>query len=384
MPRLTSPHQELENKTKPHQNHTSSPVQSAFGHSPSLSTSSGRHLSSPVCYPSHYSSMENLSCSSPSRQLISPQRSNSASLVCHSPQRSYTSPQKTPPVDSQSSPPKINDSKHSFHGSPSHSYTPPQSSSSFSPFRTSTVSPVYGNSMMSSGYEGASTHHCRDPVAHRVGGCSCSNKHTLTQNILSSQLYALQLQQQHQLHQHQQHQQLQHQQHQQNLSQCQMYLNQLQLMAEELKMVQQGTLTPEQREIFNLYYKQILAQYQDASMCDYPSPNVAAAHMQMQMHLQYLQEQEKQQLKYLRVPYLPSAEADRLQSLFSHGSNAEQLQKLCANLAQQSEQSKEFSPENDVSQSVKDHVARLKQFMPIAQVLYQYIRTYYLIDFNGL
>lgn len=359
-PRLTSPHQQRDV-----QNISSSPKLSSF--SPS---SSGHRLPSPshqgATYFTHhrYGSMENLSSSSPSRQLLSPPRPSSTSKLSHSPQRpAYTSPCKTPPADGQSSPPKIVNCNLGYHSPASHSrqFTPPHSSPSFSPYRTTKLSPAHVNPMLGGnaykgGGLGAASNmlqslQCRDPAGHVTGACSCNSKHSLAQSTLSGHLYALQVQQQ----------QVQ----QKNLSQCQIYLNQLQLIAEQYKMVQQGKLTPEQVEQLNFYYKQIMHQYQEATtMCEYSS-NLAASQMQMQM-MQYLEEQEK--LKHLQL-----YEPERLQTFFTHApnvSNAEQLEKLCASLAQhKKDEVKEAGQDRDDS-SLKDHVAKLKRFMPIVQVLF--------------
>ena len=148
-----------------------------------------------------------------------------------------------------------------------------------------------------------------------------------------------------------------------------MYINQLQLMAEQLKAVQQGTITPEQRELLNMYYNQIVLQYQEASHGSQDIallPTTQQLQMQMQMQLKYLEDQEKQ--KYLRQPYLPSLEPEHLQAFLSHipqVSNAEHLQKLCASLVQQQELVKNEEKDN---KTVKDHVARLKRFIPNSQV----------------
>lgn len=370
-----------------------SPVQS-LGHP----SSSGHHLlspiSSPVRHPSRYSSMEDLLRTSPSRQHISPQRPSSASLIRPSPQRPYSSPQKTSPHvrpspgDRQLTPPNMIDPKHGLLGSPSHSnmrqFTPPHSSASLSPFRSSELGQVFGSPVVSS-YNGMAesavrecgvAHYCHDPAAHLIGACSCNSKQSISQSILTNQLYALQLQQQHHLHQQQQQQIKQHQ----NLSHCQMYISQLQFLAERLKSVQQGALTSEQREMLNLLYKHMLIQYQEANMSDFHSPTIAAAQLQMQMQLKYLEDQEKQ-MKYMRQPYLPSFEPEHLKSFFSHsafGSNAEHLQNLCASFSQQQhkQESKEVTKNFDQNiPTVKEHVARLKRFMPILQVKYNKLKN---------
>ena len=348
-------------------------------------------VTSPVHYQSPYNSHESLSNSSPSPQ-------NTSQRSFGSPQRSSPLPssgaalRSSPLIDSKISPPKILDHPQphfsSPHGPlsqtpPKRQFTPPSSSSRFSPLRPSKLSPVLSSPAMHCVSSSPSFSSLKpnkvfnSPAAHSHlslpnSGLSpgCLNP----ANVLASQVYALQLQQQRQL----QSQQLQQLQHEQILSYFHMQMNQLQQMADQLKSCQQGTLSHEQREMLNCYYSQIMSQYQQASLLKYHSAMASqdSALLSAEQQAQLVREQMQlkffsdQQLKQDSYKWLhTNQEKDQFQSMLSHMrqySNVDHLQKLYAEFTQN--KSKDSVQEKD-DYSIKDHVARLKMFIPNKQVI---------------
>lgn len=378
---------EHENSTKNIglQKSSTSPVRAPFHHSSPLRSP----ITSPALhYQSTYSSLESLSNSSPSPQNISPQRSFGSPRKS-SPLPSSSTLLRASPLQSNRSPPKILDHPQPHFSSPHHplnqtppkrQYTPPSSSSSFSPLRSNKLSPVLSSpsmhghiSLQNSGLSPScmsAAGHSHDP--HQLMGAFSHSTRQSPPNVLTSQLYALQLQQQRQL----QNQQLQQIQHEQIISQFYMQMNQLQQMADQLKSCQQGTLSHEQNEMLNIYYNQIMSQYQQASVMKYHSAAASQESAMMsaeqqvqilreQMQLKFLSDQQKQDnYKWLHT----GPEKDHLQSMLSHMqqySNMEHLQKLCGEFPHKKSKESVQQHEDD---SIKDHVARLKKFIPNKQV----------------